>query len=990
MTDHKVVIKAGAFTVLRHVLQKPPRVLLCIFLAMGVIYPSLSVTHAGAGSPVKGASWRGQDQLVPVAGAPSLKVGQASTLLGPTDPGQSITLEVSVRGRDPQGLQTFAQEVNDPSSPLYRHYLTPAAYTARFGPEPQDLAQALLFLRGTGLKVATVYSGGQLITVEGTMGQAELAFHVQVNDYRAPTGYTFYQQDQAPQVPTSLAGVITAVSGFDTSARPDPRPMLPHTPRNPARPRPLTGGPVSNSGGYTPYQLRTAYDLDPLISGGQNGTNRTVDLFEFDGFAQADISTFDTYYLLTPPSPVVKPVNGGVSTLGGGEGEVELDLEVLQGMAPNAHLNVYEAPDPDQSSFYANYALEAQAIASARDANVASSSWSWCETDWDTGSRGQADTAFQQMTTEGIDTLMASGDDGSASDCFNGGTTPSYFYAVQYPPSDPNVTTVGGTSLDINGDGSYASEAVWNDSALYTGSGHLGAGGGGLSMVFPLPSYQHGPGVSNSYSDGKREEPDVAALASPNTGSPAAGYDVFVQGSWITDGGTSAATPLWAAVIELSDEYAIHLGESGDGFVNPALYNLAAGTPSFAPFHDVTVGDNDPAPAFGSPKHNPIFYPATTGYDQASGLGSPDAYNLARDLSSLNQAPTSTATSTPVPPTSTATNTPVPATNTRTSTPVPPTSTPTLAPTNTPVGPTSTHTPKPTSTSTPGGPTSTQTNTPVAPTSTATPASSTATATGTPTAVSTTARTNTPTPSTGTATVTPTQTAFTLAFGQGLNSLGLPLIPPSPLDAQTLLGQVLAATGGQKAVLYAMTNGIWNPRLTDTAGTFGGINFTLQVGAGYQLYTDRAGSLLLPGIPPATAPAWPLTQGWNLVSVPISRPGAVQASAVLEAVLASTHGGLAEIQAMSNGIWTTYLTDDTADGIGLIGLDFTLQPGQSYLLYTDTAGSVTPPASSAGALNAKPLIQFPSNIATKFHVIPTPPSPPDLPGAPSSSATGGQ
>jgi kumamolisin len=782
---------------------------------------------------------------------------------------------------------------------------------ARFGPDPQDLAHALSFLRDTGLKIATIYSGGQLITIKGTMRQAEQAFHVQVHEYRAPAGYTFYQPDQAPQVPTSLAGVITAVSGFDTSARPNPGQLLPHIPRNTADATSLSSGPVSNSGGYTPYQLRTAYDLDPLISGGQTGTNRTIDLLEFDSFASTDPSTFDSYYSLTPPAPVVMPVNGGVATPGSAEGEVELDIEVLQGMAPNVGINVYEAPAPDLSSFFSNFALEAQAIASARDASVASSSWDWCEIDWDSGSLNQVDAAFQQMTLEGIDTFMASGDDGSASDCTNEG---GYFYEVEYPASDPNVTAVGGTSLNTNSDGSYASEAVWNDSALYAGTGHLGAGGGGLSGVFSIPSYQHGPGVSDSYSNGYREVPDVAALASPDTGSPTAGYDVFLQGSWTQEGGTSAATPLWAAVVELCNEYAIQQGLSGNGFVNPTLYNLAAGTPGFAPLHDVTTGDNDPAPAFGDPKHNPIFYPATSGYDLASGLGSPDAYNLARDLAGVAPAPTGTATSTAVPPTTTGTSTP-------TDTPAPPTST---------------------LTSTPVPPTSTATSTLVSPTSTSTNTATAAT-TGTDTATNTpTTATASPT-ATETATPTPVQTS-TVPLAAGWNLITLPLSPTTPLDAHTVLASLISMTHGRYTELDSYTNGQVAPSLYDDPGDnlgIGGADFTLQPGQGYALYTDTAGSITVAGTPITTAMPFTLATGWNLVGFPDAGTTTYMAYDVLTTLLAATHGSYAEIDSYSNGQFSPSAFDDPGDHLGLGGTNFTLQSGQGYALYTDAGTTLS-------------------------------------------------
>jgi kumamolisin len=133
--------------------------------------------------------------------------------------------------------------------------------------------------------------------------------------------------------------------------------------------------------------------------------------------------------------------------------------------------------------------------------------------------------------------------------------------------------------------------------------------------------------VISSYSDGSlcgqpsgrycREVPDVAADAAPSSGAA-----VRVKGRWLSEGGTSLAAPVWAAMTALIDQYLRSRGGNPVGFANPVLYRLASHPPARTPIRDVTVGTND-------------FYPAGPGYDMVTGLGSPDAWNLARDLASL-------------------------------------------------------------------------------------------------------------------------------------------------------------------------------------------------------------------------------------------------------------------------------------------------------------------------------------------------------------------
>src|SRR3989441_8249665 len=220
--------------------------------------------------------------------------------------------------------------------------------------------------------------------------------------------------------------------------------------------------------------------------------------------------------------------------------------------------------------------------------------------------------------------------------------------AVDDPASQPYVTGVGGTTLHINADNTYQSEQVWNDRAI-----NDGASGGGVSQVWSMPRWQQGPGVANAYSTGFREVPDVAINADPETG-----YDVYCSvggcasggsGGWIVLGGTSAAAPVWAAMVALANETASKANGYNLGFLNPSLYAIShgvAGTSYANSFHDTVpvqggVNNNDYIGNNGT-------YPDTSMYDLATGLGSFHALNLTQSLITLSLGgPTrTTATST--------------------------------------------------------------------------------------------------------------------------------------------------------------------------------------------------------------------------------------------------------------------------------------------------------------------------------------------------------
>ncbi len=177
------------------------------------------------------------------------------------------------------------------------------------------------------------------------------------------------------------------------------------------------------------------------------------------------------------------------------------------------------------------------------------------------------------------------------------------------------MIAVGGTYLSLHQDGSFLGEAAWQDPLGQSGSG------GGLSTVFPRPSWQAGPGVVSSASNGRRQVPDVAGPA-----DPASGLFVVSGGQAEEVGGTSAATPFWAGSMVLAAQLAATDGITGLGFLDPVLYSIAAahqGDGSM--FHDVTVGAN-------------LHYPATAGWDFATGWGSPRLDSLVPAIVAYLQA----------------------------------------------------------------------------------------------------------------------------------------------------------------------------------------------------------------------------------------------------------------------------------------------------------------------------------------------------------------
>lgn len=589
-------------------------------------------------------------------------------MVGPADAQQQLNLSVGLQLRNQSDLASLLSDLNNPRSSRYHQYLTPQEFVAQFGPTADQVQQAKSYLQQQGLTVTSVAPNGLLIDATSTVAQAEAAFQVTINNYVLGTN-GFFANANPPVIPGALSSIIASIGGLDNSVKMHPLDHLADLTQS--KPRPnfsvhSKASPNAAQSGFGPSDLSGAYDAAPLQSSGLQGSGQTVAVFELDGYPSSDITAYLQNYSLGIPSISNVLVDGFNGSAGAGAIEVDLDIEVVAAMAPKANQIVYEGPNSTQgvNDTY-------NKIVTDNKAQITTISWGECESQSGNAELQTLDNIFSQGAAEGIAMYSAAGDSG-AYDCNDTNL------AVDSPADDPNITGVGGTNLQLN-NGAYGSESVWSDPTDTQRSPQGSGGGGGISSFFKEASWQTGPGVQNQYSNGNREVPDVSADADPATG-----YAVYCTVSaagcssgWIEVGGTSAAAPLWAGSTALINGYLQQQGKSRMGFANPVLYGLENQKTQFAPFHDVTSGTN-------------LFYPATTGYDEASGWGSPDIYNIARDIAggvtpppspTPNPSPTATGTSTPSP-SPTDTTTPGPTT---TSTP-PPSPTTTSTPTPPPTG----------------------------------------------------------------------------------------------------------------------------------------------------------------------------------------------------------------------------------------------------------------------------------------------------------------
>jgi uncharacterized repeat protein (TIGR01451 family) len=493
----------------------------------------------------------------------------------------------------PSELTNFLKQLYDPASPGYHQYLTPDQYTARFGPSQQDYDALIKFATDNGLTVTGTHPNRTLLDVNLSVADIKRVFHVNILTYQHPTeNRTFHAPDAEPSLDFAIP--ILRISGLDDYHITQPLIRKGHPLGQNATNNSLLGsGP---QGTYFANDFRAAYVPGVAL----DGSGQSIALVEFDTYFPSDIATYEAQAALPNVTLTNIPVDGFTGPPGAGDGEVSLDIEVAVAMAPGlSSILVYEAPE---ATYPMNDILNK--ITTDNLAHQVSMSWILFDDP-------STDLIFQEMAAQGQSFFEGSGDQ----DSFNF-SDPNQ----NQHDDDPYITLVGGTTLSTTGPGgSWLSETVWNWDVEFNDGSDAGSGGG-VSTNYAIPSYQVGVNMStNGGSTTFRNVPDVALIADNI-------YTVDSDGlPEIGVGGTSVATPLWAAFCAMVNEKAQLTGTPPVGFINPAIYNISEGPLYATTFHDITTGNN-------TNTFDPTQFFAVPGFDLCTGWGTPTGNALINAL----------------------------------------------------------------------------------------------------------------------------------------------------------------------------------------------------------------------------------------------------------------------------------------------------------------------------------------------------------------------
>ncbi len=603
--------------------------------------------------------------------------------------GRSQHVTVVLRMRHRKAAERLAYAVSDPSSHQYRHFVTPEQWRRRFAPTDAQVAKVTSWLRSHGLHVGAVPANHRYVQASGTARQINAVFDTKLSVFRK-SGKRVSAPANSLTAPSSVAPLVVAIDGLDSSARMSPLHVggpgkqrkvspsaasaktsnaLPPPPlvfRN-ARPcsayygqktadvpqtldNPITYAPC----GYVPSQLRGAYGIDQSLAQGYDGRGATVAVV--DAFASPTIAKDARKYARrNDPHHPFRGYQFSQSLpasyryidecgAAGWYGEETLDVEAVHAMAPSANIlyvGASSCADPD-------LAAAENTIIDNNLAMVVTNSW---------GSAGEVSEPFWHQTflqaaAQGISILFSSGDSGD--EIAATGTR-----TVDSPVNDPFVTGVGGTALAVGPQNNYLFEQGWGTgkSTLTNGAwdpstpAYLYGGGGGTSKVFRQPKYQRHvvPRSISRYFGGRgkwRAVPDVGMLGDPNTGFLVGQSQTRPNGkirySEYRIGGTSLSSPLFAGVIAVADQ----VNGGSLGFLNPTLYDQAGSSAFRDVDHGRAVTDGVARVDFvnGYNRKDGTVTSLRTlgqtgtiftrpGYDDVTGLGSPNGVDFLNAVS---------------------------------------------------------------------------------------------------------------------------------------------------------------------------------------------------------------------------------------------------------------------------------------------------------------------------------------------------------------------
>ena len=584
---------------------------------------------------------------------PSGKVSAAGL---DSDQDADLALTIVLRRSDPEGFQSFLQDVYDPDSPNFHKFLTPTQITERFGPSAQDYQAVSDYFVRQGFSVAEASTNRMTLTLRGTRALASQALSVNIRDYRIGDR-NFYANESAPSMPADIAARVEAVIGLSNLAIPTAKPQffdaLPNNNVgfavwyalcvNYAFNGQFSAGTgllalfeqvilrevailnllnnlytlaqlsdLSSSGTYQTIMkcannwkhkatsnVVTLKDPPPPAWQGADGTGQTVGLLEFDSFLMSDVSDYVALMgrVSGPLSNVSQVHVSGGASLGPNQAEVLLDIADVLTAAPGANIIVFDGPFTGAGTSFQGM-FNAMITAGV---TVISNSWAYCEDQTTLADVQSIDTILQTAAASGISVFTGAGDHGST--CLNGSAN-----SAHVPATSPHITAVGGTSAVAYPGFTYGSETWWDNSASTPPGGQ---GGFGVSRFFARPAYQNGVSTAAT-----RSVPDVSTNADPHFGVQICQASAGGCPTGSLYGGTSSSAPTWAAFAALLNQ----TQGSNLGFLNPQMYAIA----NTGAFHNATSMGSDFAHV---------------------GLGSPNLARMHQAFAGLATGPASTSVS---------------------------------------------------------------------------------------------------------------------------------------------------------------------------------------------------------------------------------------------------------------------------------------------------------------------------------------------------------
>ncbi len=554
---------------------------------------------------------------------------KGATRVGEVDPSSRVEVTLTLRGREE------LPEL-DPREPAMSREELESGY----GASGEDLQTAQRTLERYGLTVEETSALTRSMRVSGTAAQMEEAFHPGMAIYRSDELGEYRGREGELQIPKELDGIVTGVFGFDqrrvarrvgipaaASAQeeaPEEEPAQEESGEQEPAPveepveEPAQEEPADEPAtGLSPSDLVGRYSFPPGNAAGQK-----VAILEFGGaYSEGDLKTFCGQHGVEPRQPTIvgKPLTQQeIAQLPqqqreaeeDASGEVMMDIEIVTALCQGAEVFVYFSSFEQKGWIDVLNQLISGQPASVHAVSISWGIWETTGENSEEMSRAALEEINQRLEAAahlGITVCAAAGDDGSGDQVGDGDCH------VNFPASSPFVLSVGGTMLTKGGN-----EVVWRVPPGRRTPQGGGATGGGVSVIFPRPAWQtvKVESLNNDKGFDGRIIPDIAALAGPP------GYDVVLAGKREPNGGTSAATPLWASLI--ARMLANGKPTNGPAFLAPLLYeNGTTGKPRGEEgCTDITKGNNtsEPQPNRG--------YEAGPGYDAVSGWGVPNGQRL--------------------------------------------------------------------------------------------------------------------------------------------------------------------------------------------------------------------------------------------------------------------------------------------------------------------------------------------------------------------------